>query len=298
MVKATHLSLAALATLALAGCGASAAPTASQSSSPKPSPSASSTMTSSTTPASTTSQSATAPEVYSIEANKTAQMVQAGQEATFTITAATSSGQPAADQAVTFYIGPMVPLSGNPPKAWYQSGTTTGSNYIASYSKTTNSQGQATLVLRGQPTKSMEMVGISVGDLSSYVAGKGALGSMDAWWTTSSTMPSGPVGDYVTVSPFITRVSSASSSPQLAVMAGSPTGAISNASVDFIPKPTSMGAGMSSSGGMMATTGSTGKAAYSVMMPSQGMLPIRIVVTQGSAMTRVAGGMNALFVGP
>lgn len=298
MVKAIPMTLTVIAALALAGCGASAAPTASPSSSPKLTPSTSSPMTSATTPVSTNAHSATTASVYAIEANKTAQMVQAGQDVTFIITAMTSSGHPVANQSVHFYIGPMVPLSGSPPKDWYQSGTTSGSRYIAFASNRTNGHGQATLVLRGQPTNSMEMIGLSVGDLSSYVTGQGALGSLDAWWTTASTRLSGPVGDYVTVSPFITRVPSANISPQLLVTAGSPVGAISNASVDFIPKPTSMSVGMTSTGGMTATTSTTGHASYSVMMPSQGMLPIRIVVTQGSTKTRVAGGMNALLVGP
>ncbi len=296
MVRVTYIGLAAIVPLVLAGCGIGGAPSASPSSSAQSNTSASSPMTSSAKPTTASPQNSSVSGVYAIAVNKTAQMVQAGHEASFVITATTNTGQPASNQPVTFYIGPMVPLSGNAPVAWYQSGTTSGSSYIASYSKTTNHQGQATLVLRGQPTKSMEMVGVSVGGLSSYVAGKGALGSMDAWWTTPSTMPSAPVGDYVTVSPFITKVSGGSS-PKISVITGSPKGPIPNASVDFIPKPTSMASSMSSTGGMMVMTSSTGKAAYSVMVPSAGLLPIRIVATEGSAMTRVAGGMNALFVG-
>ncbi|MDA8192933.1 MAG: hypothetical protein M0Z53_02880 [Thermaerobacter sp.] len=236
----------------------------------------------------------------SLAANKTAQIVQAGTAATFVVTAVTSAGKPAVNQPVTFYIGPMVPLSGIPPKHWYASGTPQGNAYISSFTRMTNNSGQATLVLKAQPTKSMEMVGVRIGNLSSYSTSQGkALGSLDAWWTTPTTSPTAPVGDWVTLSPWVTN-SPANQTVPLTVMVNSPTGPVAGATVSFAMKG-GMGStsrsSMSSSGGVTRTTGSSGQVVYSVKTGAMmAMTPIRIVVSSASTMMRVSGGMNAELI--
>ncbi|WP_053960057.1 hypothetical protein [Sulfobacillus thermosulfidooxidans] len=302
-MKRTFVMIAAGLTVALAGCGTSQAAKSTPSMS-KTSPSSSS--MSSTSPSSSMSSSSSAmttQTVAEIETNKTAQMVEAGNTATFVLTATTASGKPAKDLPVTFYIGPMVPLSGKGVSTWYTSGTAQAAKYIASYSKTTNSQGQATLTLTAQPTKSMEMVGVKIGNFSTFnpTAMKGA-GLLDAWWTTSGTSPTAPVGDYVEVTPFAKAVKPGQKET-LMITAMSPKGPISGAKVDIIPKTPSasssmggnsgMGGGMSSSGGTTMTTNSQGQVSYTVTAPSTSMasLPVRIVVSDN--MERVAGGMNA-----
>lgn len=280
------IGVAVSLTAVLAGCG-----TTSQAA--KPQTSGSSTMSS--TPASKSSV-ASSVTVAELNTNKTAQMVQAGQEATFVVTATTASGQPAANQPVIVYIGPMVPL-GAGVSQWYSTSAQTASPYVASYSKTTNSMGQATIVLRGQPTKTMEMIGIKVGSLSTFNPSsmKGA-GLMDAWWTTSTTNPTAPVGDYVVVQPFA-RVVAARSSQPLTITVMSPSGPVSGASVSVTPKTpgasSSMGgSSMSSSGGTHLTTNSQGQVSYTAKAgASMTALPVRIVVSQG--MGRIAGGLNA-----
>ncbi|WP_028963417.1 hypothetical protein [Sulfobacillus thermosulfidooxidans] len=301
-MKRTFVMIAAGLTVALAGCGTSQAAKSTPSSMSKTSSSSSS--MSSTSPSSSMSSSgSTTQAVAEIQTNKTAQMVEAGNTATFVLTATTASGKPAKDLPVTFYIGPMVPLSGKGVSTWYTSGTAQAAKYIASYSKTTNSQGQATITLTAQPTKSMEMVGVKIGSFSTFnpTAMKGA-GLLDAWWTTSATSPTAPIGDYVEVTPFA-KVIKPGQKETLTITAMSPQGPISGAKVDIIPKTpsasssmggnSSMGGGMSSSGGTTMTTNSQGQVSYTVTAPSTSMasLPVRIVVSNN--MERVAGGMNA-----
>lgn len=300
MVLVRHgmgILLGTLTMVALAGCGSAAATGLASAPGPSvasPSPS--------TTSMPTAMGASGPPTVYSIQANRTAQMVLAGKPATFVVTARSQTGQPVANQPVTFYIGPMVPLSNVPPKRWLVSGTAAAQPYIASYSKKTHQNGQATLVLRAQPTQSMEMVGVRIGNLSSYSASKGkALGSLDAWWTTAQTAPTAPVGDFVTINPFVTMASAYASVP-VTVRVNSPAGPIVGASVLITPQvggsggmgSSSMGSSMSSTGGTSVMTNTSGQATYKAMSGASGsMLPIRIVVTQDSQMMRVAGGMNA-----
>lgn len=267
------IAFAIISALALAACGSS-------SSAP-------------TTAASKSNLSSS--NAYSIKVNKTAQMVMQGKSATFTITALTKSNKPAVGQPVTFYIGPMVPLSNVPPSKWFSSGTTSAATYISSFSKTTNSSGQATLILKGQPIKTMEMIGLKVGSLSSYVAGKGAIGSMDAWWTTPSTTPEISIGNYVRVTPFMTMANSATNSTTVTV--GSATGVIKGARVQFTPKINSQKSSSMSSptSSSVKMTNSSGTVNYSLTNSSMTAVPVRVVVTQGSSSQRVAGGMNILF---
>ncbi len=247
------------------------------------------------------SATAAARTVSEIQVNKTAQMVQAGKAATFILTATTSTGQPAAHLPVTVYIGPMVPL-GSGVSTWYSSNSASGQPYLSSFSHTTNSMGQATITLAGQPAKSMEMVGVKIGSFQSFnPQTKTGAGLLDAWWTTNSTVPTAPVGDYVRVQPFAAVVKPGASQT-LSISAMSPTGPISGASVSVTPKTASSSASsmgssssgaMSSAGGTTLTTGANGEVQYSVKTGSAGMtaLPVRIVVSQ--SMSRVAGGMNA-----
>jgi hypothetical protein len=242
--------------------------------------------------------------VSEIQVNKTAQMVQAGKSATFVLTATTSTGQAASNLPVTVYIGPMVPL-GSGVSTWYNSASGSAKTYLDSFSHTTNSSGQATITLSGQPAKSMEMVGVKIGSFQSFnpQTMKGA-GLLDAWWTTSATVPTAPVGDYVVVKPFAVTVKPGASQT-LTVTAMSPAGPISGASVLVTPKSatsssSSMGSSssnsMSSTGGTTLMTNASGQVSYVVKTGSTAMaaLPVRFVVSQG--MGRVAGGMNAEVV--
>lgn len=261
------------------GCG-------TQTSSPPPATSAPATSSVSTAP----------PTVAKLTTSKTAQLLMAASaaksttnEASFTVTAYTASGQPAAGEPVSFYIGPMVPLSGVPPHAWYQTGTADAAKYVASYSPTTNSQGQATITLYGQPTGTMEMIGVDVGNLKTFsTTADKALGSMDAWWTAPSAAAGTSIGDYLVASPFAQTVSPGKS-VQLTVTAMGPHGPLSGAKVSFSSK------GMGSMAATVTSTSSQGITSYMVMTGST-MTPVRVVATVGSSGIRVAGGLNALFV--
>ena len=267
-------------TMVLAGCGTSQAAKTVSSPTMKP--------------VSTTSKAVT-----EIQTNKTAQIVQAGQTATFVLTATTANGSPASNVPVTFYVGPMVPL-GPGVHTWYTSGSSAGTHYFSSYSKKTNRLGEASVTLAEQPAKSMEMLGVKIGGLSTFNPStmKGS-GLMDAWWTTSSTTPTAPVGDYVVVRPFATTISTGASET-LTVTAMSPNGPIAGAHVSFTPKTrhsSSMNgsSSMSSTGGTSMMTNTQGQTTFKIptkaLSSSMGGLPVRVVVSQG--MARVAGGMNA-----
>lgn len=285
-------------TVILAGCG-----TAATTSSPS-----SSSMTSHSTPASSTQASGT---VTKLIANKSAEMLKASthsksshNEATFTITAYNKNGQPAANQSVTFYIGPMVPLSNHPPTHWYASGTAGAQTYIAHSSHKTNSQGQATVTLYGQPGNTMEMIGAKIGNLSSYSQkAMRSIASLSAWWESPSGSLKAPIGDSVTASPYL-EVVSPNTSHTVTISVNSPHGPVANATATLTSpaakKKNSMGQNsmMSSSGGKTIMTNSSGVAHYQVKSPASGNLALRIVVTHGGQMARIAGGMNSLFMIP
>ncbi len=254
----------------------------------------------SSAPASASAARSSHDGVYAVTVNRTAEMIDAGHTASFLLTAWTKSGKPAAHQPVTFYIGTMMPLSGMPPAEWLASNTSAASSYIQSYSRETNSSGQAELVLSAQRAGTMEMVGTKIGDLSSYSqSAMAALGSLDAWWTTPATSPTAPVGDSVTVRPFLTKASRGSAIP-ITVTVDSPSGPVPDARVNFIPKQdSSMMASMSNAGGYTVMTNQVGQAVWRAMAGTAARkIPIRIVVTEGASMTRVAGGMNTEIVVP
>lgn len=260
-------------------------------------------------------------QVSVVMVDKTAQTVQAAptnfsakDEATFVLTAKLSNGKPAANEPVAFYVGPMKPLSGVAPKAWYASGTKAGAHYIASYTAKTDADGQARVVLYGQRADSMEMVGVRVGNLDSYSvkAGK-ALGSLDAWWTTAKSRPTAPIGDYVRVTPFLASTSGMAKEKltigvfdgmgrpipgtHVSVAAKSATKASGSLSMGMSAGMSSSGSmGMSATGGLMLTTGMSGEVTTQIAVSGKAsMEPVRIVVTQASGKARITGGMNALL---
>lgn len=269
MIKNTTLGASGVLSIVLAACG-----------------------TTTTTSAPSTT-AASVPTVTTLITSKTAQMVLSGQDATFTITALSKSGAPVPSAPVSFYLGTMVPLSGVGVKTWNKTGTTAAAPYVVSASSVTDANGKATLVLKGQPNDTMEMIGVSVGTLSTYSATKGAIGSMDAWWTTPGSTPTAPVGDYVTVSPFATITTNASQN--LTISVSSPQGQVSGATVSITPKTAaSTGMGGTPVSPMTYTTPATGL--VSTMVNSQATTPFRIVATQGTTTARIAGGMNALII--
>lgn len=263
-----------------------------------------------------------------VQSDVAAQMVTAAprrssraDEATFTLHAFTASGRPAAGQPVSWWVGPMMPLSGMHPAHWFKAGTAAAGPYVASAASTTDASGQARIVLLGQPAKDMEMVAVRVGALSSYDRALGhGIGLLDAWWTTPSTVPTAPVGDRVTVSPFLAATRPGQRTVfrvHVADASGSP---IAGAGVDWVPQPAGgaaamgssmgssamsssttamgagMGAGMSPSAAAMtpttAVTNAAGDASYSLRRPDGGSYcGLRVVVTQPGSATRVAGGI-------
>ncbi len=247
--------------------------------------------TASSSSSSTTSASKSPTGVYTILTSKTAQMVQSGQDATFTLTALSKSGAPVPLAPVSFYLGTMVPLSGVGVKTWVRSGTASANPYIATASTHTDAAGKATLVLKGQPVNTMEMIGVSVGTLSTFSQTKGAVGSMDAWWTSAGTSPTAPIGDYVTVSPFATVASS--STQKVTILVSSPSGPVSGAGVTITPKTaTSSGMGSTTVSPMSYSTSSSGMVSTDLMASST--TPFRIVATMKGSTSRIAGGMNIL----
>lgn len=325
-----QLALTGLAAIALTGCGTAASTTASATSG-----SSSGSSGGMSASSSSSGSSASGPAVAQILSDKTAQVLMAAShsksaqhEATFVLTALTASGKPAAGEPVTFYIGPMVPLSNIPPKEWYASGTPSSHTYIASYSKTTDSKGRATLVLYGQPAKTMEMVGAKIGNLSSYsVQAMHAVGSLDAWWTTPSIAPGAPVGDYATVTPWV-ATERPHHTVNLSVKVESPSGPVAAADVSFAAKAgkgsatgaasgaasgmsSSSSSGMSSGSssgqtssmgsqsGPVISTDASGTAAYAVKTGgAKSVLPIRIVAMKSQSTARISGGMNAELIVP
>lgn len=241
--------------------------------------------------------------IYKVTATAEDKMVMAGQQATFELTAYTSGGKPAAHQPVSFWIGPMVPLSGIPPKDWYQTGTQASMPYVVSYSQSTNQSGQAFITLKGQPAKSMEMIAVRIGNISTFnTMRQSAAGQLDAWWTTPNIVPGAPVGDSVTVNPFLIMDPNKKPVP-LTVTVDSPQGPIANAMATFTPKTGASpmmgtsGSGMSSQGGTTLVTNAQGTVRYTAMLgSSSSILAVRIVATEGNAMMRVAGGMNAEII--
>jgi hypothetical protein len=138
-----------------------------------------------------------------------------------------------------------------------------------------------------------------VGDLSSYSPALGrGVGLLDAWWTTPSTSPTAPVGDRVTVRPFL----AASRPGQRAVFdvhvedgAGA---SVTGAGVDWVPQPagtssmgmSSMGMSASGMGTTTAVTDSSGNASYTLQRPDQGAYDgLQVVVTRPGSGSRVAG---------
>lgn len=237
-----------------------------------------------------------------VEANKSAQVLAAApaksssaNEAVFTLTAYNAKGKPVKGAKVSYFIGPMKPLGIAGPAAWYRSGTPGAKAYIANFSKLTNSAGQATVTLYGQPADTMEMVGVRIGNLNSFdKTAKRAIGTLDAWWTNSQS-GGAPVGDYVTAAPFM-ATGAANKSKTVTVTAMSKTGPIPGAAVQYIVESGSSG-GMGSSGSsssMSKTTNAQGHATFTVTPGKAGKLPVRIVVTQPNSTARVAGGMNIL----
>lgn len=256
----------------------------------------------------------TALAVASVTVDKTAQTLQAApgtasskDEATFVLTAKLANGHPAAGETVTYYIGAMKPLGNVPPKVWIQSGTKAAARFIARDSVKTNAQGKATLVLLGQRADSMEMVGIKVGDLSGYnVATHKATASLDAWWTTPRSHPTAPIGDYVTVYPFMASASTMSKQTvtigvynrqgqpikgaHVVVTSSANAGVVATASAGM--NVGGMG-GVSASADLHFTTSMSGQIQTQIAWPAHAKaMPVRIVVTQPSGQARIAGGMN------
>lgn len=286
-------AVALLAPFVLAACGSSGSSGSSPSSG-----------SSGTTAASGGSSSV--PAVATLQVNKTAQILAAApsagsktNEATFVLTALDKAGKPVANAPVTFYIGPMVPLSGHPPTSFTASSSSGAAKYIASSTPTTDAAGQATITLLGQPADTMEMIGVKVGKLSTFNVKKGkAVGTLDAWWTAPTAAKAPPVGAYVTTTPFAAIYAKGAAAPSIKITAMTATGPIAGATVSVTPKSvgakkSSSSMGSSSSTATMLKTSSSGSVTYPVMFTKTakgGKAALRIVVTQANG-NRVAGGM-------
>lgn len=283
-------TVALLAPFVLAACGSSG--------------SSGSSTSSGSSGTSSSGGSSSVPAVATLQVNKTAQVLAAApsagsktNEATFVLTALDKAGKPVANAPVTFYIGPMVPLSGHPPTSFTSSSSSGAAKYIASSTPTTDAAGQATITLLGQPSDTMEMVGVKVGKLSTFNVKKGkALGTMDAWWTAPTAAKAPPVGAYVTTAPFAAIYPKGAAAPSVKITAMTASGPVAGATVSITPRP--VGGKKSSSMGSSASattlkTSSSGSVTYPVMFTKTGKggkAALRVVVTQPNG-NRVAGGM-------
>ncbi len=301
MVKSSRLvfTVPILVALGLTGCGTT--PTSSPSNSSMPSSNQNVSTANNTTG-----------KVTSILVNKSGEVLQASHqpsslhhEATFILTALSSNGKPAVHEPVNFFIGPMKPLSGIPPKAWYESGTSQSKSYIASASHITNSKGQATIVLYGQPADTMEMIGAQVGNLSSYdVKAMHSIAGLDAWWTSSAIKATAPIGNTITLNPWISVASGTSSQP-ITVSINSPS-PFNASKVTFIVKGTansssssnSMGTSSMSSGlTQVKSIQGNGSTTFHITLPKQSnIVPLRVVITNQKTNQRFAGGVNAEII--
>lgn len=264
-----------------------------------------------------TSEGSAPPPVATVDTDTTAVMVTAASsdssalhEATFTLTARTATGRPAVGEPVSFWVGPMTPLSGVSPAAWYQTGTAPARAYVVSASSRTDGAGQARIVLFGQPAGSMEMVAVRIGDLDSFDASLGrGEGLLDAWWTTPKSMPTAPVGDRVTVTPFLAAVRPGAATRFVVRVTDAAGKPVAGAGVELIAHPPTSGSMMGSSSmgsSSMASSGTSTRSAttdgageVSERVAASAMAPVvlRVVVTEPGSTDRVAGGMAALLVG-
>jgi hypothetical protein len=181
----------------------------------------------------------------------------------------------------------MVPLSGVHPAHWFEAGTAAARPYVAAASTRTDEAGRARIVLFGQPAGDMEMVAVRIGDLSSYDASAGrGVGLLDAWWTTPSSTPTAPVGDRVTLSPFLAATRPGQRtvfSVHVADTAGRP---IAGAGVEWVPEPAGSAA-MTGSG-----VGSTGMGSSAASMGSSTTSMGSSTTSMGSSTTSMAAGSS------
>lgn len=254
------MATAGLAPLALAACGTSSSATGT------------------TVPAGAKGKGA-ANAVVSLVAQRSAEVLPAAPaagahtgEATFTVTALDRSGKPVAGAPVGFYIGPMVALSGSPPKSW-DPAKGSGARYVAAVSRQTNGAGQASITLLGQPNGTMEMIAVRVGSLSTYARKKhAAIATMDAWWSSGQGANTATAGDYLTTSVLAAKLP-ASSGYTLVIGAHGPSGApIPHATISITDKLA--GKASAGMGGMTAPT-------TTLMTNSSGLVDYPVVFTHG-----------------
>ena len=252
-----------------------------------------------------------------VESSVTAQMVSAASgasssshEATFTLHAYTAAGRPAAGEPVSWWVGPMVPLSGVHPAHWFKAATAAAGPYVVSATTVTGASGQAQIVLLGQRAKVMEMVAVRIGDLDSFSQAAGrAVGQLDAWWTAPSSTPTAPAGDRVTISPFLAATQPGSStmfSVRVTSGAGVP---IAGAGVDWVPQspvhPSMTGSGSAGASSSqvaippsMTYTNAAGATSYTFHRPGHGSTwALRFVVTKPGSKSRVSGAAAAELLG-
>ena len=184
-------------------------------------------------------------------------------QAVFVISAYASQHRPVADAPVTFYIGNMTPGSGIPPTSFVATNTSQAQPYVKYASAYTNRLGQAVLVLKGQKAQTMEMVGVKVGNFSSYNPTTHKLSAaLDAWWTTPSSTPTAPYYDTLTVNPFMIQSHKASIKDHV----------VARHEGKVVPGVTLhafVNAGTPQASEMTTTTNSGGQASFTVPLVSQ-----------------------------
>lgn len=238
-----------------------------------------------------------------VNVNRTAQVLAAApgksssaHEAVFTLTAYNAQGKPVKNAKVAYFIGLMTPLGNMMPMTWYRSGRSGANAYIESYTKRTNASGQARLTLFGQPSNTMEMIAVQVGNLSSFDAKtKQPVGLLDAWWARPNSAGTA-AGDYVVATPFMASGVSATGE-RVTVTAMSASGPIPHASVQYSVETSGTG-GMGMSGNSNQKTMSAsqqGRAIFTAIPGAAGDMPVRVVVAQPGGASRVAGGMSIML---
>lgn len=142
----------------------------------------------------------------------------------------------------------------------------------------------------------MVMIAFKIGNLSTYnpVTGGNAAGAMDAWWTTSSTTPTAPVGEVMSSTPIAVTVSPGASTT-LQMSLKSLSGPVGNASVQFI----NMSKKLTLKTAAKTTTNNQGQASVTFTAPSSaGMYPLKTVPSTTAGARLDGGALTAVIVTP
>lgn len=209
-------------------------------------------------------------------------------KAVFVISAYSRHHKPVQHAPVVFYIGTMAPGSGIPPTSFVATNTSQAKSYVQYASAYTNRLGQAVLVLKGQKAQTMEMVGVKVGNFSSYNPSTNKLSAaLDAWWTTPSSTPTAQSYDTLTINPFMIKAAKGPIKEQV----------VARHEGQFIAGVTLhafVNAGTPQASEMTATTNSRGKGSFTLPEPTVATI-VAIKSAAPNSTSPFTGGVVALL---